>query len=211
MRLSTTPNARIAVVGNPGVIRKNELSSINTHLLDHLKGNSAKKIFTYIGGDYTSTTEQLDLLIKCLERTSDDSRLVVRFHPKWVKVTEEKSGRPYGEIWNEALFPVRERIIVCDGLSTLEVVVNSDLILSGYSTFLTTAVVAGKTAITLFTPSVKKALQRESVVDKVPFVTLGYAHEVIEPCDLRRFQPSKKSLQGLKPYEPKAAYDAISL
>ena len=46
-------------------------------------------------------------------------------------------------------------------------------------------------------------------MDEVPLVTMGYAHEVKEPCDLSRFEPSKKSLEGLKPYEPKLAYDAI--
>lgn len=208
LALKDHPNARIAVVGNPGVIGKDELSSINTHLLDHLKGNSAKKIFTYIGGDYTTTIEQLDLLIKCLEITSISWLLAVRFHPKWVKFVEA-SGRSYGEIWNEALSPVKEKIIVCDDLSTLEVVVNSDLVLSSYSTLLTTAVISGKPVITLFTPSVKKSLKKESVVDKVPLVTLGYAYEVKEPCDLKEFQPSKKSLDGLRPYDPNVAYSAI--
>ena len=208
LALRVYPEAKVAVVGNPGVIKKDELLSIDTHLLDHLKNNSAK-VFLYTGGDPVATSEQLDLLVKCLEKTSGEWRLVVRFHPKWVKVTEAKSKRTFGEIWNEILSLVAGRIVTCDDLSKMEVVVNCDLLMSDYSTFLTTAVIAGKPAITLFTPLVKSSLQGESVVDEVPLVTMGYAHEVKEPCDLSRFEPSKKSLEGLKPYEPKLAYDAI--
>ncbi len=202
------PEAKVAAVGNPGVIKKDELLLIDGHLLDHLKKNSTK-VFVYTGGDPVATVEQLDLLVKCLEKTFGEWWLVARFHPKWVKVTESKSKHTYGEIWNEILSPVAGRIIACDDFSMLEVVVNCDLLMSDYSTFLTTAVIAGKPAITLFTPSVKSSLQGESVVDEVPLVTLGYAYEVKDPCDLSKFKPSKKSLEGLKPYKPKAAYGAI--
>lgn len=208
LALKAYPEAKVTVVGNPGVVKKNELSSLDNHLLDYLKKDSAK-VFLYTGGDPVATVEQLDLLVKCLKKTSGKWWLILRFHPKWVKVTERKSKRTFGEIWNEILSPVVGRIIGHESLSMMEVVVNSDLLLSDYSTFLTTAVIAGKTAITLFTPSVKKSLQGESVVDQVPLVTLGYAYEVKKSCDLSMFQPSGKSLDGLRPYDSNVAYTAI--
>lgn len=208
LALKAYPKAKVTAVGNPGVVKKDELSSTDSHLLDYLKKDSAK-VFLYTGGDPVATVEQLDLLVKCLEKTSGKWWLIARFHPKWVKVTEAKTKRTFGEIWNKILSPVSERIVACDNLSMMEVVVNCDLLLSDYSTFLTTAVIAGKPAITLFTPSVKSSLQGESIVVQVPLVTMGYAYEVKEPCDLSNFKSSKRSLEELKPYDPIKAYNSI--
>lgn len=199
----------IWIAGHPGVPTKEEVDEITDSALHDFRRHGTRT-YAFVGGDGESTSEQIVLLIECLAQTSGDWVLIPRFHPKWVNVTDPKSGKTYGNLWAEMLSSLNGRVVhdpVGDGK---KLVASADVSIADPSTLLTTAVCCGKTSVFLETPLVMKEMKKHSGLDVMPLVELGCAHRVAEPTDLSLLEPPfPESLEYLKPYDPELAYRHI--
>jgi len=199
------PEARIVLVGNPGV--RFGIDPAAEVLELRVQG---ELIITFCGGG-PETAEQIELLSQCLAVTSKPWKLIPRWHPKEADRPDPKNGnQPYRETWNALLAPLGDRVVRVDGPPTDNIVVASDLVLAGFSTLLTTAAKAGVPAAALVTPAVQKSLQEESGLLEVPQVILGVADLVANPVDLALLKPCSREVRArLMPFDPAVGAAAI--
>ena len=201
------PNAFVEIVGNSGI------SSVTpgvqaSSFFDELK-NTYECVYAFVG-EGNSTTENLELLFKCLERTDANWCLIPRMHPKHEKDVISGTQETCGELWKRMLAQLGNRVVYAPDFTSDEVVACADATISSFGTLLTTAAYAGKTAISLQTPESMDCLQRQNGNIVVPIVALGCAHKVDCPFDLSFLGPCpREARQKLKPYDSEAAYKAI--
>lgn len=203
------PDSAVGIVGNPGV-KKVEIPESVQERMRALRAEY-EKIYVYAGAGSESTTAELNLLIRCLENTKCDWCLVPRFHPKYEKLKLEGMEKPYGEIWREYLAPFTEQVRYVEAPSTDPVACAADMLVSGFSTLLSTALWHGIPAICLNTPETIAALKAHGAhYEEIPQVALGLVPAVTEPTDLSRFgMPTAEALKKLTPYNATLAYSYI--
>lgn len=207
--LARYPATQVVLAGHPGVPAPAEVELIRDKHLGSLKALGAR-IYAFVGGDPSATEKQLQLLIRCLEQTRGDWRLIPRFHPKWAKVADPKLGRLYGDIWMGMLAPLGERVLADSVDDERHLVASADVSLADFSTLLTTAVCCGKTAVFLETPAVLESLVATTGLATMPLVELGCAHRVSEPTDLSTLTPpTPNQISSLQPYDPARAHDSL--
>lgn len=203
------PKAYKIVVGNPGVkkVQVPENVQVGMEILHRKFG----RVFVYAGAGPESTTAELNLLLRCLEKTGGNWCLVPRFHPKYEKLQLPGMEKPYGEIWREYLAPFSARVRYVEASSTDPVAVAGDVVLSGFSTLLSTALWNKVPAVCLKTPETVAALKAHGEhYTEIPQVALGLVPAVTEPTDLSQFGlPSEDALQKLVPYDAALAYKHI--
>lgn len=200
------PEASVIVMGNLGVSKE---SIVPVPELLALRA-SGHLVITLCGGG-PETTEQIELLLKCLAVTEREYKLILRWHPGERNLPDpEHNNRPYQETWDTLLVPFGDRVVRVDEASAESVVTNSDIVCSGYSTLLTFAAQVGATAVSLATPQVERMLQEESAAWEIPQVQLGLAHRVDKPTDLAQLQPCPEEIRvRLKPFNPVVGAEAI--
>ena len=195
----------VVLIGNTGVREKIEGPSAEVIALR----DRGFKVITFCGGS-AETTEQIELLLRCLKVTSGNWRLIPRWHPGEIDKPDPRHGnQPYHVTWNAMLEPLGDRVIRVTG-SADSIVVCSDVVCSGYSTLLTKAAHAGVAAISLATPQVEQMLYEESAAYEIPQVALGLARRVDAPTDLAQIQPCPEEARAkLKPFDPVIGARAI--
>lgn len=203
------PNARQYIVGNPGV----KDVTVPDEVLRQMNALRAEfgKVYVYAGAGPDSTTAELDLLLKCLKKTPEDWCLVPRFHPKYEKLQMPGMEKPYGELWREYLAPFSERVRYVEAKSTDPVACVADVVASGFSTLVSTALYNGVAAVCLRTPETVAALKAHGEhYTEIPQVALGLTPAIIEPIDLSQFgMPSAEAMKRLVPYDAKVAWGYI--
>lgn len=203
------PDTHALVVGNPGVKEVPVPENVQIQM-DALRAEFGT-VYVYAGAGPDSTTAELELLICCLEKTGGNWCLVPRFHPKYEKLQLPGMTKPYGEIWREYLAPFSARVRYVEAPSTDPVAVAGDVVLSGFSTLLSTALWNNVPAVCLNTPETMAALKAHGEhYTEIPQIALGLVPEVIGPTDLSRFRmPGKEVLKALIPYDAALAYEHI--
>lgn len=162
-----------------------------------------------------ATTEDLELAIECIELA--DGIMIPRFHPKIADQVDEESGLTLGGLWWDMIedrLPEDKFLSIGIELrgTTDQLVAYADVTLSGFSTLLTTAALAGRVSGSLWTPEVEAQLYRENQIEAVPQVTLGISHSISEPVDLVTLEPrvSVDEARVLVPaFDPASASKAI--
>lgn len=203
-------DSAVHIVGNYAV-NPNKLSAISNETDNKIK--DIRKYFDKIlvlapGCPYID--DLLKLLIRSLEKTSGEWCLIPRFHPKHIGrcFSEEKT---YGDKWKEALTPLGERVIDIEDDLAEGIVARADITLSDFSSLMTTAVCAGKVAVSLQTEEVMKYLKKEQNLYEVPLVALGCAQAISEPTNLSLLKrPNSAALEQLKPYDVAKAYKILT-
>lgn len=203
------PEATITIVGNSGV---NPLQGWNRNVRLKVEELRQKfgRVVVYVGGGLR-TTKELELLVACITLTDNFGGLIAKFHPKY-KNTNGPDGRPLYEVWSEILEPLRAKGRVIEmSEKTDEIVVEADITTASFSTLLTTALAAGKTAIVLDTPEGREDLEKQTGLTEYPHVALGLAPAVDAQRSLDAFGPPDRAFvkRTLAPYDPKKAADAI--
>ncbi len=203
------PNARQYIVGNPGV----KDVAVPDEVLRQMNALRAEfgKVYVYAGAGPDSTTAELDLLLKCLKKTPEDWCLVPRFHPKYEKLQMPGMEKPYGELWRKYLAPFVERVRYVEAKSTDPVACAADVVASGFSTLVSTALYNGVPAVCLKTPETIAALNAHGEhYTEIPQVALGLTPAIIKPTDLSQFgMPSPEAMKRLVPYDAKVAWGYI--
>ena len=203
------PQARVLVVGDSAaVVPTLELSAV----LEELQ--SYGEAITYFGGGPEATTAELRHLIACLERTSGNWCFVPRFHPKVreLPATLGKNRRTYGDVWKEMLRPLGKRVIWTDEPSSEKVILASDVVVSSFSKLLTTAALAGKTVLCVWTPETLASLASQSILKEPPHSKLAVAHLLpARPVDLSGYLPILPRIAHacFKPLEPRLVVKAL--
>lgn len=206
----TYPKVQVEVVGNPGVPSAEEVTALRDKYLADFREEGP--VFVYVGGEPDTTGEQLALLLKCLELTKGEWRLIPRFHPKWTGVVGDlRTGRTYGELWMRMLEPIKSRLVSADvAAKTAHAVSSAAVTIGDFSTLLTTATCCGKTAVLLETPAVLEHMENTTGLRVMPLVEQGFAHAVREPQDLSVLHPpAPDKLATLKPYDAAKAYECL--
>ncbi len=207
------PKARVHIVGNPGA-KEVEVPAAVQAKMDELHHRfDMVCLFAAGGGD--ATAPELSLLMQCLARTRSNWCLIPRFHPKWVPQKVPGTEETYGEVWEKLLASlegVQDRIIRdVVAPSADPVAVEADMVLSGYSTVMTTALQYRVPAVCLKTSVTVEALKESNpCLPEIPWVGLGLAPAVTEPVDLSKFAlPSDEALKKIIPYDAALAYKHI--
>ena len=198
------------IVGNPGV-KKVEVSSEVRAQVEALRGEFGA-VYVFAGGGPASCTAELDLLLQCLAKTPGKWCLVPRFHPKYAKLQLSGMEKPYGGLWAEYLAPFADRVRYVDAPSTDPIACVADVVASGFSTLLSTALWNGVPGVCLRTPETIASLKAHGAhYDEIPQVALGLVPAVIAPTDLSPFgkMPSDEVMKKLVPYDAKLAWQHI--
>lgn len=167
-------------------------------------------LFAGGGGDYT--TAELQLLKRCLAKTAGSWVLVPRFHPKWMEVKKPEGGT-YGEEWRGILGDLGDQVVYVETPVAEAVASLADATIAGFSTLMTSAVYAGKCAISLATSETRASLKRQTRIARHPLVGPGLVTEITEPSDLTpnlESRPPRALVeQYLKPLDAVKACDEI--
>ena len=201
------------VGGNPGVPTPEERERIIgvSKTLDYLHCRYSG-IIVYVGGAPERTTGDLGLVIDSLRMTPGMVGLIFRPHPKHVNRTDN-AGRRYGDIWNEILYPrLGDKYLgEFSNLSADAVVASADVVISDFSTMLTTAASLGKRTVSLVTPNSMQALTKLSNSPVIPQVHLGLSFAISKPTDLREvLYPQEEALARLKPVDSLFTFNILS-
>lgn len=204
--------AEYHIVGNPGV-KEVEVSEGVRAQMDALK-KEYDGVCVYAGGGPESILSELHLLMQCIEKTRGKWCVIPGFHPKYDKEPSPQTGKSYGEVWREFLAPFGDRVQFVKA-STDQIAVCADLVASGFSTIMSTAVFKGVPAVCLNTQATRDALNAHGAHYEgiIPQVVLGIAPEVTEtePSDISWIRlPSREVLQKIIPYDAKMAYEHIN-
>lgn len=203
--------AEYHVVGNPGVKKVPVPQEVETQL-HAIRDEGFERLYIFAGGG-ASATNELSLLLQCLEQTSGRWCIIPRFHPKVAQWTVPGEHRTYGELWKEFLKPFSEHVRYVEAPSTdpIAVAPSADVLVSGFSTLMTTAAHYRKQVICLKTPETIASLKAHGGhYTEIPQVALGLASEVTKPTDLSQFgMPSVEALKKLVPYDAELAYKYI--
>ena len=136
--------------------------------------------------------------------------VIPRFHPKWANLVHP-SGRLYGEIWRKKFAVLGDQVVYFDQIKSTDLIaMNTDITTACFSTLLTIATVAGKIAVSLWLPPAKESLLNQAKLEVVPIVALGCAHSLEQPMPFIFSPPSASARAKLKPYDARAAYQALS-
>ncbi len=205
------PHVSMAVVDNPGA-KKVEVPPEVEAQMKKIREEGFDTIYVFAGGG-ASATNELALLLKCLEKTPGNYCIIPRFHPKVMAWKIPGESRTYGELWTEYLAPFAKRVRYVEAKSADPVAVSdsADVLVSGFSTLMTTAAYCGKRVICLKTSETVASLKAHGEhYTEIPQVALGLAHAVTEPTDLSQFgKPSTEAIKKLIPYDGKAAWQHI--
>ncbi len=188
-----------------------ELRVRDPSLVSRLQLPKKGLVCLYIGGG-DSTTAELNLLVKCLEKTSNTWWLLPRFHPKWINVASS-DGRTYAEVWNKILESFRSRVINTHACrEPTDIMYFVDVVAGGFSTLLSTAAYLGKFTVSLTTEETMRDFKKITGLPQVPLVTLGLAHSVNVPTNFSMFFRADRELvdELLKPYNPALAHSHLS-
>lgn len=211
------PNARQCIVGNPGVKEVTVPLEVRAQMVA-LKGEF-DHVCVYAGGGPESILSELRLLLGCVKKTQGKWCVIPGFHPKYSNLKLEGMDKPYGEIWREFLEPFSDcvryiRHATQEGklAPTDESAMCADLVASGFSTIMSTAVAKGVPAVCLNTPETIAALKAHGEhYTELPQVAIGIAPEVITPKDLSfaLTPPSDETIAKIIPYDAKVAWGYI--
>ena len=196
--------AHTTITGNPGVKQVTIPTGLKVGFAE------LRQQFTYfilfVGTGPEETTEELVLLLECLELTPEPGRfgLITRFHPKYSGAKNER-GKPWADVWAEMLKTLGDRCIRIGEPYTIdELSAVCDVTCSAFSTVNTTAVCNGRSAISFWTEMARESLSSQVGLDHVPLVALGCAHQIHQPESLTPFlMPcDPENLRKLIPYNP---------
>ena len=205
------PGVGQRVVGNPGAKEVPVPSEVEAQV-KKIRDEGFDTIYVFAGGG-ASATNELALLLQCLEKTPGNYCIVPRFHPKVMTWKVPGENRTYGELWTEYLKPFAERVRYVEAKSTDPVAVSesADVLVSGFSTLMTTAAYHGKRVICLKTEETMASLKAHGEhYTEIPQVALGLASVVDEPTDLSLLgKPSADALRKLIPYDANLAWEHI--
>lgn len=214
MRRYLGPDVMVVDVGNHAV--KPEPIAIPADIenqRDELLDKFGTVILFAGGGDYT--TAELKLLKECLAKTPGSWVLVPRLHPKWVNVRKPGSEETYGQEWTRILAELGDRVAEIKSPNGDAVAAACHVTVSGFSTLMTTALDAGRTAVVLDTPETRASFKAQTkIFEEYPLVEPGIAPKVNEPTDLSAWlgdwrPPLALVRKFLKPLDPAKAVDAI--
>lgn len=188
----------VVVAGNPGaktVVTSPRVNQQYTELRERFD------TLYYYAGSGESASAEIELLKECLAKTWGNWCLVAGFHPKHIQ--------KHGDAWRAALQPLGERFVEAE-LRTGDQWAALTTTLSGFSTVLTTATHYGQTTAILRTRETMGFLEKESGLNEIPHVVLGWATPILMPRDLSTLQPPTEEAKAkLKPYDPRIAYQAV--
>lgn len=189
----------IVVRGNPGV----KTVSVRESIREQYKELRTKYdvVYFFPGGGEPRTSSELAILRRSLENTPGRWCLVVGWHPKLVE--------EYGELWREAVRPFGSDVIEVSPGTGDEWGSTADVVVSGFSTVMTTAAYAGRRVIAIKTPEAIATLQERSM-DEIPQVAMGWADCIDEPADLScRGFIDEGAHKKLVPLDVQKAYESI--
>lgn len=201
------PKAVVQIVGSAQVPQEIPFVSPPLPEIEALKKKYGPAVL-FIGGE---TTEDLDLVIRCMEETR--GFLMVRFHPKH-KVLPMSDGRTREDVWKGMLAaaPLGNRVIYDTTAKPELYIDNADVVCSGASLGLVSAICRGKPSVVLDTPGVSRVLERVVGLPIFPAASLGAAYAIQAPCDLAEFikKGPLENRSKLVPYDAELAYCAIA-
>ncbi|MDO8510083.1 MAG: hypothetical protein Q7S15_00470 [bacterium] len=211
LALRSHPEARkMVIAGNPGVPTSEERGRIiaESKALDSLRAVYSD-IIVYVGGAPDRTTRDLELVVSSLLLTRGRGKpgLIFRPHPKHANRLNGE-GRRYGDIWREMFTMLGGQYIgECSELATDKVVASADVVVSDYSTLITTAAALEKRTVSLVTEASMKSLTSGSNSKVIPQVYLGLSFPLSEPMDLSKVTyPNPEVVRRLKPFDAKTAF-----
>lgn len=174
--------------------------------VEDLRQRTGAKVLVYPDGG--PECGALPMLVESLLQTRRPVMLAPKPHPK-SSALGHPSGGSWGEWLNRALGPLREVGKVVDFAEpTNEVADCADGVISGYGSIIMRPAMAGKLALTLWTPAVRELLKQETGLDATPLMLHGF------PV-LEKTQPLDEFLQGpypmldLKPFDARVAAAAV--
>lgn len=202
------PSARVHVVGYPGAYKLETSENVQARM-DELR-RVFGEIYVYVGGG-PCTTSELIFLVKCFAKMPAGC-LVPRFNPKYENRMVPGTKKTYGSLWRKILETIGDRVVYMDAPKTDLVVVSADVVISGFSTLLVTALWNGITTVCIQIPETFQLFKEENMhLTEIPQITLGLASKVTKPTDLSRFVGiyNKEARFKLMPYDAQKAYDHI--
>ena len=200
------PGMRTAVVGLPGLFAVTPDDALK-HRLDEVRATTGARLIVYTDTGQEAM-ETLPLLVASIRQTTTPVMLIPKWNPN-LRNDASDDGRTWAERCEEIIVPLREQGKILDvPESTDEVVMCADLTASGFSVLLFRALCAGKQALTLWTPFVEHLLKVKTGLTETPLMMLG-GPTLAQPQPLDAILAQKALSVGVKPFDPKAAADAI--
>jgi len=207
----TFPHVPMHVVGNPGVKDVDVPSTVQTEVEALRNKEGFDGVCVFAGGGPESILAELRLLMGCFEKTPGKWCVIPGFHPKYNKLKLEGMSKPYGEIWREYLLPFSDCVRYVKA-TTDQLAMCADLVASGFSTIMSTAVSRGVPAVCLnTTETMSLLLEHGKHYTEIPQVALDIVSEVKEPRDISfaLTLPPPETIAEITQYDPKMAYEHI--
>jgi len=175
------PKTKILVIGHPNavVVRPDPILTI---WIENLRREFGPVVL--FGGQ--ATFSDLGLVLDCMRIS--EGVLIPRFHPKLV---DKRVGvTTMGDIWREMSGRINGGNFDYPDASTDQLAAAADITCSGFSSLLTTAALAGRVSVSLWTPEVAQQLWIENKLQQVPQVALGISHSISEATRLEKLNPT---------------------
>lgn len=189
----------IIIRGNPGVKTVKVRPEITEKYAELRKQYDT--VYFFPGGSEPRTSKELMVLYESLCKTHGSWCLVVGWHPKLVE--------EFGSLWRKIIEPFGPHVIEAEPGTGDEWGSTADVIVSGWSTIMTTAAYARKRVIAINTPEGAVDLSLRSM-EQIPQVAMGWADCISEPSDLSGLGVvSDKAYAKLVPYDTQKAYESI--
>ncbi len=203
------PGVPVAIAGFAGVVPTTPNPEL-ARKMDALRRRTGAKVLVYPDGG-PECEQALPMLVQSMLATRRPVLLVPKPHPKSSALAHPEGGT-WGEWCERSLEPLRNAGKVADFAEpTNEVADCADGVAGSYGSIIMRPAIAGKLALTLWTPAVWSLLKEETGLDCTPLM-LNKTFPV-----LRKAQPLDDFLLGphptlnLKPYDARIAADAVLL
>ncbi len=202
------PNSRIVLAGFSGITKMAPSQSIADKFAALRQRTGLKYIVYPDGGEECDPA--LRILVESIQRSRIGFVLIPKIHPKFKDVLTPNSHETWGQWCRRELAPLRNRGMVLECEEPVdELVLAADATASCYSTTLLRAAAAGKGALTLSTPVIKRLLLRETGLSRTPLMMRG-GFPILERAmrlDVLLAPPHPRL--EIEPFDPIRAADAV--